>query len=227
MGRAAAAASRLLGASCIIVGDVKKERLNLVKQAGYEVADLSKGTPLPDQIEAILGEREVDCGVDAVGFEAHGHGAEADEEQPEQVINDLMEVVRAGGGIGIPGVYSEGDPKAKTPNAKQGKMLLDFGKSWIKSPSIVGGQAPVMRYNHGLMNAILWGRMDYLDEIIATEVISLDDAIEAYRIFDEGSPKKFVIDPHGMTGKTKAVKAAATVELKTARPKVADVHARA
>ena len=227
VGRAAAAASRLLGASCIIVGDVKKERLNLVKQAGYEVADLSKGTPLPDQIEAILGEREVDCGVDAVGFEAHGHGAEADEEQPEQVINDLMEVVRAGGGIGIPGVYSEGDPKAKTTNAKQGKMLLDFGKSWIKSPSIVGGQAPVMRYNHGLMNAILWGRMDYLDEIIATEVISLNDAIEAYRIFDEGSPKKFVIDPHGMTGKTKAIKAAATVELKTARPKVADVHARA
>ncbi len=226
VGRAAAAASRLLGASCIIVGDINPERLNLVKLAGYEVVDLSKKTPLPDQIEAILGEREVDCGVDAVGFEAHGHGAEADGEQPEQVINDLMGVVRAGGGIGIPGVYAEGDPKAKTADAKKGKLLLDFGKSWIKSPSLLGGQAPVMRYNRQLMNAILWGRMDYLDDIIATEVISLDDAVEAYRIFDEGSPKKFVIDPHGMTGKVRSATVATVVGKVGGRPKAAAVPAR-
>jgi glutathione-independent formaldehyde dehydrogenase len=30
-----------------------------------------------------------------------------------------------------------------------------------------------------------------------TEVIPLDHAIDAYRAFDEGSPKKFIIDPHG------------------------------
>ncbi|MDZ4831153.1 MAG: alcohol dehydrogenase catalytic domain-containing protein [Phycisphaerae bacterium] len=226
VGRAAAAASRLLGASCIIVGDVNPERLNLVKLAGYEVVDLSKNTPLSDQIETILGEREVDCGVDAVGFEAHGHGAEAKEEQPEQVINDLMEVVRAGGGIGIPGVYAEGDPKAKTADVKKGKLLLDFGKSWIKSPSMLGGQAPVMRYNRGLMNAILWGRMDYLDDIVATEVISLDDAVEAYRLFDEGSPKKFIIDPHGMTRKTRSATAATAAGKQHGRPKAAAVQAR-
>lgn len=197
VGRAAAAGARLLGASCIIVGDMNTDRLHLVKSAGYEVVDLAKKVPLADQIEAILGEREVDCGVDAVGFEAHGHGAESAEEKPETVLNDLMEIVRAGGGMGVPGVYAEGDPKAKTKDAKQGKMLLDFGKSWIKSPSIVAGQAPVMRYNRQLMQAILWGRMDYLGDVVATEVISLDEAVDAYRIFDEGSPKKFVIDPHG------------------------------
>jgi glutathione-independent formaldehyde dehydrogenase len=197
----------LLGASCIIVGDMKAERLELVRSAGYEVVDLAKKTPLPDQIEAILGEREVDCGVDAVGFEAHGHGIESDEERPEAVLNALMEVVRAGGGMGVPGVYAEGDPKAKTREAKQGKMLLDFGKSWIKSPTIVAGQAPVMRYNRHLMHAILWGRMDYLNDVIATEVISLDDAVDAYRIFDDGSPKKFIIDPHGSMGSTTTSKA--------------------
>jgi glutathione-independent formaldehyde dehydrogenase len=207
VGRAAAAGARLLGASCIIVGDMKAERLELVRSAGYEVVDLAKKTPLPDQIEAILGEREVDCGVDAVGFEAHGHGIESDEERPEAVLNALMEVVRAGGGMGVPGVYAEGDPKAKTREAKQGKMLLDFGKSWIKSPTIVAGQAPVMRYNRHLMHAILWGRMDYLNDVIATEVISLDDAVDAYRIFDDGSPKKFIIDPHGSMGSTTTSKA--------------------
>ena len=197
VGRAAAASARLLGASCIIVGDMNAARLALVKKAGYEVVDLSKKVPLPDQIEAILGEPEVDCGVDAVGFECHGHGAASGEEQPEAVLNALMEVVRAGGGMGIPGIYGEGDPKAKTPEAKQGKLMLDFGKAWIKSPTLTAGQAPVMKYNRQLMMAILWDRMPYLSEVINTEVISMDKAVEAYAVFDEGSPKKFVIDPHG------------------------------
>jgi len=213
VGRAAAAAARLLGASCIIVGDQKDERLAVVKNAGYEIVDLKKRTPLPDQIEAIQGKgkREVDCGVDAVGFEAHGHGGEADEEQPEAVINALMEVVRAGGSMGIPGVYAEGDPKAPTKEAKQGKMLLDYGKSWIKSPHIIGGQAPVMKYNRHLMDAILWGRLDYLTDVVATEIISLDDAVEAYRVFDEGSPKKYIIDPHGSIKRPSKNKAEVTV----------------
>ena len=215
VGRAAAASARLLGASCIIVGDMKANRLEVVKNAGYEVVDLAKKTPLADQIEAILGKREVDCGVDAVGFEAHGHGSDSDTEESEVVINDLMEVVRAGGGMGIPGVYIEGDPKAKTKEAKQGKMMLDFGKAWIKSPHIVGGQAPVMKYNRLLMEAILWGRMDYLNEVVDTQIISLDDAVEAYDVFDKGSEKKYVIDPHGMVKRPK--KANAEVDVKAMR----------
>ncbi len=198
VGRAAAASARLLGAACIIVGDMKANRLELVKSAGYEVVDLSSKTPLADQIEAILGEREVDCGVDAVGFEAHGHGSDSGTEDPEVVVNALMEVVRAGGRMGIPGVYIEGDPKAPTKEAKQGKMLLDFGKAWMKSPHIIGGQAPVMKYNRLLMEAILWGRMDYLNDVVDTEIISLEDASEAYKVFSEGSEKKYLIDPHGV-----------------------------
>ena len=212
VGRAAAACARLLGASCIIVGDMNEDRLGLVKNAGYEVADLSKSTPLADQIEAIYGEREVDCGVDAVGFEAHGCGAEVGTEEPEAVLNALMEVVRAGGGMGIPGVYAEGDPKAKTKEAKQGKMLLDYGKAWIKSPSMRGGQAPVMKYNRLLMEAILWGRMDYLGDVIDTAIIPMDDAVEAYRLFDEGSRKKFVIDPHGSIRKPVIVREGAIAQ---------------
>ena len=49
--------------------------------------------------------------------------------------------------------------------------------------------------------AILWGRMDYLGEVVNVEVIPLEKAPEAYRVFDEGSPKKFVIDPHGSVRK--------------------------
>ena len=61
------------------------------------------------------------------------------------------------------------------------------------------GQCPVMHYHRDLMEAILWDRMPYLSKLLNVQVIGLEDAIEAYRIFDEGSPKKFVIDPHGVT----------------------------
>jgi glutathione-independent formaldehyde dehydrogenase len=196
VGRCAAASARLLGASAIIVGDVNQTRLQLVKKSGYETVDLTQDVPLADQIESILGVREVDCGVDAVGFEAHGHGKDTGE-QPEAVLNDLMSVVRFGGGMGIPGIYTSSDPGGPTDLAKQGKLILNFGKAWIKSQFAMWGQCPVMKYHRLLMQAIFGGRMDYLSEVTNIEFISLDQAPEAYRIFSDGSPKKFVIDPHG------------------------------
>lgn len=201
VGRCAAASARLLGASCIIVGDQNRQRLELVRKAGFEVADLSSSTPLPDQIEAILGEREVDCGVDCVGFEAHGHGPAAGEEDVSAVINALLEVTRAPAGMGLPGVYTAGDSEAQTEEIKRGRYGIDFGKAWIKSPTMTGGQCPVMKYNRDLMMAVLWDRMPYLGEVANVEIVPLEKAPEAYRIFDEGSPKKFVLDPHGSVKK--------------------------
>ncbi|PZQ74192.1 MAG: formaldehyde dehydrogenase, glutathione-independent [Variovorax paradoxus] len=199
VGRAAAAGARLLGASCIVVGDTDKQRLEVVKKAGYQTVDLASSTPLPDQIEAIYGKREVDCGVDCVGFEAHGHGPGA-EDDPAAVLNGLFEVVRAGGGMGIPGIYTAGDSEAKNETIRKGAYQLDFGKAWIKSPSLVAGQAPIKKYNRQLMEAILWDRMPYLGEVMNVEVVPLDKAVEAYRLFDEGSPKKYIIDPHNSLG---------------------------
>ena len=111
----------------------------------------------------------------------------------------LMDVIKPGGSIGIPGVYTDLDPGASTALNKQGKMALAFPKTWVKSPSFTAGQCPVMRYNRDLMMAILWDRMPYLTPLLNTELISLDAAPEAYRTFHDGSAKKFVIDPHNTT----------------------------
>ncbi|HBY25529.1 MAG TPA: formaldehyde dehydrogenase, glutathione-independent, partial [Bradyrhizobium sp.] len=46
VGRCAAASARLLGASCIIVADRLRERLNLVKECGYETVDTTSATPV-------------------------------------------------------------------------------------------------------------------------------------------------------------------------------------
>lgn len=199
VGRCAAASAHLLGASCIIVADSNKERLDLVKNCGYETVDISSETPVPDQVEAILGmgERWVDSGVDCVGLECHGYGPKGSGNEEEAVINMLMEVVRPGGAAGIIGVYTDQDPGAPTELAKKGQLAWTLPKAWVKSPSLTAGQCPVMRYNRGLMMAILWDRMPYLTPLLNTEIISLDQAPEAYKVFHDGSPKKYVIDQHG------------------------------
>ena len=101
VGLAAAAGAQLLGAAVVIVGDMQPERLKQARSFGCETIDVAQGDPR-DQLEQLLGEPEVDCAVDAVGFEAHGHGADAQQERPATVLNTVMDATRAGGGVGIP-----------------------------------------------------------------------------------------------------------------------------
>ncbi|MHC5732808.1 MAG: zinc-binding dehydrogenase, partial [Nostoc sp.] len=72
VGLACAASCHLLGAAVVIVGDLNKDRLKQAKSFGCETVDLTKDATLSQQLEQILGEPEVDCAVDCVGFEAHG-----------------------------------------------------------------------------------------------------------------------------------------------------------
>lgn len=197
VGLAAAASAKLLGASVVIVGDMNKERLEHARNAiGAETVDLSEEGSLPDKLEQIVGEPVVDAAVDAVGFEARGHGKDADHEQPATVLNSIMEITRAAGKLGIPGLYVTGDPGAVDDAAKVGSLSIRIGLGWAKSHSFTTGQCPVMRYHRQLMQAILGDRVQIGKAVNAT-VISLDDAPQGYAQFDSGVARKYVIDPHG------------------------------
>ncbi len=196
VGLAAAVSAQLLGAAVVIVADLNEERLAQARSFGCETVDISKGSP-QDQIEQILGVREVDAAVDAVGFEARGHGEGAGKEAPATVLNSLMEVTAAGGSIGIPGLYVTGDPGGIDEAAKVGSLSLSLGTGWAKSISFTTGQTPVMKYNHGLMQAILHDKVQIAKAVNAT-TITLDQAPQGYADFDKGAAKKYVIDPHGM-----------------------------
>jgi glutathione-independent formaldehyde dehydrogenase len=196
VGLAAAHSAQLLGASVVIVGDLNAERLQQAKSFGCETVDLSSGNELPDMIEQILGEPEVDAAVDAVGFEARGHGAGA-AEAPATVLNDMMTIARAGAALGIPGLYVTGDPGGVDEGAKIGQIGVRLGLGWAKSHSFTTGQCPVKRYNRQLMNLILSGKAQIAKAVNAT-TISLDEAPQGYQEFDKGAAKKYVIDPHGM-----------------------------
>jgi glutathione-independent formaldehyde dehydrogenase len=197
VGLAAAASAQLLGAAAVIVGDMNEERLAHARSAiGAETVDLTEEGSLPERIEQIVGEPVVDAAVDAVGFEARGHGKDAGE-APATVLNSIMEVTRAAGKLGIPGLYVTGDPGASDDAAKEGSLSIRIGLGWAKSHSFTTGQCPVMRYNRQLMNAILRDKVQIAKAVNAT-TITLDEAPQGYAQFDSGVAKKFVIDPHGM-----------------------------
>ncbi len=195
VGLAAAASAQLLGAACVIVGDMIPDRLQQAKSFGCETIDLSKSATLAEQIEQIVGTPEVDCAVDAVGFEARGHGAMAGTEAPATVLNSIMEITRAGGSLGIPGLYVTGDPGGIDENAKVGSLSIRLGLGWAKSHAFFTGQTPVLKYNRQLMNAILYGKINVAKAVNVT-VITLDDGPKGYADFDKGAARKYVIDPH-------------------------------
>jgi glutathione-independent formaldehyde dehydrogenase len=197
VGLACAASCHLLGAACVIVGDLIPERLAQARSFGCETVDVSrKDATVQQQIEQIVGVPEVDCAVDCVGFEARGHGANAAVEQPATVLNSLMDITRAGGGLGIPGLYVTGDPGAIDEAAKIGMLSIRIGLGWAKSHYFFTGQCPVMKYHRQLMQAILYDKIQ-IAKAVNVQVISLDEAPKGYQDFDKGAAKKFVIDPHG------------------------------
>jgi glutathione-independent formaldehyde dehydrogenase len=197
VGLACAAACQLLGAAVVIVGDMIPERLAQARSFGCETIDLKQSGSIPEKIAAIVGAPDVDCAVDCVGFEARGHGQNSSQEQPATVLNSLMELTRAGGGIGIPGLYVTEDPGAKEASAKTGTLGIRIGLGWAKSHTFATGQCPVMRYHRQLMQAILYDKIQIAKAVNVT-VISLDEAPQGYRDFDKGAAKKYVLDPHGV-----------------------------
>ena len=113
------------------------------------------------------------------------------------MLNSLMDVTRAGGALGIPGLYVTGDPGAADEAAKDGSLSIRLGLGWAKSHAFTTGQCPVMQYNRGLMMAILHDRVQIAKAVNAT-VITLDEAPQGYQEFDSGARKKYVLDPHGL-----------------------------
>ena len=194
VGLAAATSAHLLGAAVVIVGDMNADRLAAARAFGCETIDLSEGEPGP-QIEQLLGVPEVDCAVDAVGFEAKGHGHGAGE-APATVLNSLMDITAAGGSLGIPGLYVTGDPGGTDEAAKKGSLSLSLGTGWAKSLAFTTGQCPVMKYNRGLMMAILHDKVQIAKNVNA-QAITLTDAPRGYAEFDAGAATKYVLNPNG------------------------------
>src|SRR5690606_34911354 len=134
----------------------------------------------------ILGVPQVDCAIDAVGYEAHGHGHNFKPDVASDVLDTLIRVTQAGGRLGIVGVYLSMDPQGRGLDAKMGRPKFEFGRLWEKGQSLVTGQVPVMRYNRQLMTTILFDRVQR-GKVLNATVIPLEEAPRAYADFEEGA----------------------------------------
>lgn len=198
VGLAAAASAQLLGAAVVMIGDLNQERLKHAKEVGFVPIDLTKSDKLEELIDAAIGKPEVDAAIDCVGFEARA--AKSAAEAPATVLNSLMAITRAGGALGIPGLYVTEDPGAKDESAQHGMLGIRFGLGWAKSLRFSTGQTPVLKYNRQLMQAILHDRLS-IAKIVNAAVIGLDEAPQGYQAFDAGAAKKYVLDPNGILKK--------------------------
>ena len=178
VGLMSAHSALIRGAARVFVVDKEPDRLALAEKIGAIPVDFSAGDPVEQIMDATRG-RGTDCGVEAVGFQAHDPQGD---EHPELVLDNLVSVVRSTGGIGVIGVYVPQDPGAATDLAKQGRIPFEFGTYFSKGQHMGTGQAPVMRYNRQLRDLIVAGRAH--PSFVVSHELGLDEAVDAYGHFD-------------------------------------------
>jgi glutathione-independent formaldehyde dehydrogenase len=179
VGLMATLSASIRGASKIIVVDQHPDRLKLAKDLGAIPVDQSKG----DAVKQVLDLTEglgADCGCEAVGYQCHDHHGH---EVPNMTMNNLVNSVKATGGIGVIGVFVPEDPGAKDKLAKEGKLAFDFGTFWFKGQKMGTGQANVKAYNRKLRDLIHAGKAR--PSAIISHELGLDEAPEAYKNFDD------------------------------------------
>ena len=178
VGLLAALSASIQGASKMIVVDQHPDRLALARQMGAITVDQSTGDVV-EQILALTGGKGADCGCEAVGYQCHDqHGHEV----PNLTMNNLVNTVKATGGIGVIGVFIPEDPGAKDKLAQKGEMAFDFGKFWFKGQKMGTGQANVKAYNRKLRDLIFVGKAK--PSLIVSHQLPLDQAPDAYKNFD-------------------------------------------
>ena len=175
----------MLGASRVVAIDHVPERLRLAESyANAETIDSFDADEVYERLmEMTDGMGPAAC-IDAVGMEAHGSGAmtgildsikssaKLDKQlQHPYVLQQMVKCCRKGGNISVPGVYT-------------GFLnMFPMGPAMNKGLNWKMGQTHMQKYMQPLMEKVEQGDIDLT--AIITHRLSLDDAPEGYKIFQE------------------------------------------
>jgi glutathione-independent formaldehyde dehydrogenase len=200
-------ALQLRGAAVVYVVDRVPERLEKAGELGAMPIDFSAGDPVAQIAEreqrrrrgraAGRGEEAmegVDCGIDAIGFQARAFDR-PEREEPRGVIDALSQLVNPTGRLGIIGVFPRSDPEGSDELERQGHLDVPWGRLFTKGVTIGMGRDHDERYNDFLRDLIVAGRIQ--PSAIVSHRLALDEAPDAYRKFDERRDGyiKVVLDP--------------------------------
>lgn len=179
VGLLAVHSARLRGAAQVFAVDMHPDRLRLARELGGTPVNIADADPAEQVLQATRGAG-ADCGVEAVGYQAHGTDGR---ERPEIVMDWLVASVRPTGRLGVVGVYLPQDPGAATRGARDGRIGFDYGRLFQKGQSLGTGQCPVKRYNEQLRDLIIAGRAT--PSKIVSHELPLAQAPEGYEKFDQ------------------------------------------
>jgi glutathione-independent formaldehyde dehydrogenase len=185
VGLMAAYSSVIRGAAEVYAIDHVQERLDKAAEIGAIPINFDEGNPV-DQIKDMRGDG-VDKGIDAVGYQAAAAGSSAaggeQDEVPNIVLNQIIDVVNPTGALGIPGLYVPTDPGGVDEGAKRGALLINFGRLFEKGLRLGTGQCNVKKYNAYLRDMITAGKAS--PSFVVSHEVPLDDAVDAYDKFDK------------------------------------------
>ena len=186
VGLMAAYSCMIRGAAEVYVIDHVKERLDKAAEIGGIPIDFDKADPV-QQIKELRGGQGVDKGIDAVGYQAANPGSSAaggeQDEAPNIVLNQVIDVVNPTGALGIPGLYVPTDPGGVDEDSKRGALSINFGRLFEKGLRLGTGQCNVKSYTAYLRDMIISGRA--APSFVVSHTVSLDEAPDAYKKFDQ------------------------------------------
>jgi threonine dehydrogenase-like Zn-dependent dehydrogenase len=180
VGQFAIASAKLLGAERVIAIDRFPYRLRIAadKAGATDVLNYEDGSVREALLE-LTGGRGPDACIDAVGMEAHGHGAVYAYDRTKQALKlemdrpvALREAIlncKNGGTVSVIGVYAGFVDK------------FPMGSVMNRSLTIRAGQAHVHRYLRPLLERIQNGEID--PSFVITHRMALEDAAEGYELF--------------------------------------------
>jgi Threonine dehydrogenase and related Zn-dependent dehydrogenases len=168
VGLCAAMAANVLGASQVVVVDKVRDRLKEAEAIGC-VAIHADETDPAEAVQDLTDWRGADVVVDAVGH-------------PSALLS-ACSLVRSGGSISIPGVYTEDT------------IEMPWGDLYLKGVTIGQGVANITNYMDETLGLIAAGKLD--PSRFISHRMPMSDAAQAYRMFHEREATKIVLDPRG------------------------------
>ena len=165
VGLCAVQAARAAGAAHVIAVDTVPERLAVAESFGAQAVHLEEGDPRAAARAATEG-RGVDVCIDAVGH--------------PKALDLALRLTRKCGTVQAVGVYAE-------------RAEVHMGLMWIKSLRMCSGHANVIGHIDRVLALMSAGVLD--PGPLVTHHMSLDDAPEAYALYDRREALKIVLRP--------------------------------
>jgi alcohol dehydrogenase len=165
VGLCAVQAALAAGAARVIAVDSVDQRLELARTLGAEPVHLTEDDPRAAAKAATEG-RGVDATVDAVGH--------------PDALELACRLTRKAGVVSATGVYAE-------------RIEVHMGIVWIKALTLKTGHANVIKHLDPVLAQLESGALD--PSPLVTHHMSLDDAPEAYDIYDRREALKIVLRP--------------------------------